>query len=179
MTEIIETTAGVRCQMCGVLNWPTAISCMRCTATLDKRPASASTIYAPAAPMSFSQKVARFFEVVDFLLLPPAAFGLAFSMLLLGFAPWFPLGIAGWFIAGCFLLRGFFRHSRGRLDERQVSILWYATMGYNLVEMVAMLAMGVNGANAQLFLLSLWPMLVILLSASALHSESKRREAFQ
>jgi hypothetical protein len=179
MTDIIETTAGVRCQMCGVVNWPTAIYCMSCTTTLDKRPESERIAYPLDAPMSFSQKVARFFEVIDYLLLPPATFGLVFSMLLLTMAPWVPLIITASYLAGCFLLRGFFKHSRGRLSDKDVSILWCATMAYNFVEAAVFgLLAGLDRAWEPL-LFSIWPLLVVLLAALALFSESTRKQSLQ
>lgn len=174
MTEIIETNVGIKCQMCGVVNWPTALACMGCNATLDKRPAREMLAYPAIDAMSFSQKVARFFEITDYLLLVPAIAGLLLSLVALGSAPWFTLIIAASFAAGCYLLSGFFRHSRGRLSEAKVSRLWGATIVYNVLDLIVTLLI-VNASRDKVFyILALWPMLVILLSSMALSSETRR-----
>ncbi len=175
MADIIESTAGIECHLCGVVNWPTAMACMGCNATLDKRPRRALVSYTGSQPMSYSQKVARFFELTDYVLLAPATYGLAMAMLTLVYAPWFGLSIVGAYIAGCFLLRGFFRHSRGRLNDSKTSVLWGATIAYNMVDLIVTLFIAASGRNTgSFYLLSLWPMLVIVLSASALLSENQR-----
>lgn len=174
MTEIIETTAGIKCRMCGVVNWPTALACMGCNATLDKRPAREIFAYPTTDAMSFSQKVARFFEIADYLLLVPAIAGLLFSLVALRSAPWFTLIIAASFAAGCYLLSGFFRHSRGWLSEAKIFSLWVATIVYNVIDLIVTLLI-VNASRDKVFyFLALWPMLVILLSAMALSSEKRR-----
>ena len=174
MTEIIETNVGIKCQMCGVLNWPTALACMNCNAALDKLQARALSPYKAIGAMSFSQKVARFFEITDYLLLVPAIFGLMFSLLLIGSAPWFTLIIAASFAAGCYLLIGFFRHSRGRLSDSKVSRLWLATIVYNMIDLIVTLLIVNASRDKVYYLLALWPLLVITLSALALTSESQR-----
>lgn len=174
MTEIIETTAGIRCQMCGVVNWPTALACMGCNATLDKRPAQAMISYSAVGAKSFSQQVARFFELVDYVLLAPASFGLMLSLTVVGKAPWFTMIIAASFAAGCYLLSGFFRHSRGRLNDSQVKFLWCATIVYNAVDLIVTLLIARAGGNEFFYLFTLWPLLVVILSAMALSSESQR-----
>ncbi|HEX8493995.1 MAG TPA: hypothetical protein VF658_14205 [Pyrinomonadaceae bacterium] len=174
MTEIIETNVGIRCQMCGVVNWPTALACMNCTTTLDKRPARAMFSYSTLGAMSFSQKVARFFEIADYLLLTPAIVGLLFSLMIVGNAPWFTLIIAVSFAAGCYLLIGFFRHSRGRLNDSEISRLWYATIVYNFIDLIATLLIAGASRDEFFYLYSLWPLLVIILSAMALSRERQR-----
>lgn len=174
MTEIIETNVGIRCQMCGIVNWPTALSCMGCTATLDKRPARAMFSYSTIGAMSFSQKVARFFEIVDYLLLAPAIVGLMFALMLAGSAPWFTMIIAVSFAAGCYLLSGFFRHSRGRLSDAKIPRLWGATIVYNLIDLIATLLFAGASRDGSFYLLSLWPLLVIILASMALSSERQR-----
>lgn len=82
---------------------------------------------------TFSQKVARAFEIADYVLLIPAALGVLLATLLIGAAPWFTLLIYGTFILGVVLLVGYFKHSRGRLDEKHISALWIATAVYNTV----------------------------------------------
>jgi hypothetical protein len=175
MADIIESTAGVECRWCGVVNWPTALACMGCNATLDKSPRQALASYAGSQPMTYSQKVARFFELTDYLLLVPATYGLAMAMMLVVYAPWFGLSILGGYVAGCFLLRGFFRHSRGRLSDSKTSLLWRATIAYNMIDLFITLFIAESGRNGQTFyLMSLWPLLVIVLSTTALLSENER-----
>jgi hypothetical protein len=174
MTEIIETTAGIKCRMCGVVNWPTALACMGCNATLDKRPAREMFADSAIGAMSFSQKVARFFEIADYLLLVPAIVGLLLSLFALRSAPWFTLVIAASFAAGCYLLSGFFRHARGRLSDAKVSRLWGATIVYNLIDLIVTLLIVNASRDGVYYVLALWPMLVILLSAMALASETRR-----
>ena len=82
---------------------------------------------------TFSQKVARAFEIADYVLLIPAAFGVILATFLIGGAPWFTFLIYGTFILGCVLLVGYFKHSRGRLDEKHISSLWITTAIYNAV----------------------------------------------
>jgi hypothetical protein len=79
---------------------------------------------------TYSQKVARTFEVADYILLLPASFGallatLAFSA--------FTLLVYAFFIVGVVLLVGYFKHSRGRLGAEYVSALWIGTAIYNLI----------------------------------------------
>ena len=174
MTDIIETTVGIKCHNCGVVNWPTAMSCMGCTASLDKTGARMMLPFATVAPMSFSQKVARFFEIMDYLLLVPASFGLMLSLTAFPFAPQLTLGVMGSVIAGCFLLAGFIKHSRGRLSQHRVSVLWWATIGYNLIDLAITLWVANSSRNEKFFLFSIWPTLVIILSTLALLKESEK-----
>ena len=174
MTEIIETNVGIRCQMCGVVNWPTALACMACNAALDKRPTREMFSYPSVGTMSFSQKVARFFEFTDYVLLAPATIGLMLSLTVVSNAPWFTLIIAASFAAGCYLLSGFYRHSRGRLNDSQVSFLWCATIVYNAVGLIVTLLIARAGRDEVFYLFGLWPLLVVILSALALSSENQR-----
>jgi ribosomal protein L40E len=174
MTNIIETNSGIRCGMCGAVNWPTATSCMRCTATLDKRPARKALPYTMGRDLSFSQRLAHFFAIVDYVLLIPAIYGLLLSLVVIVDAPHVTFLIIGWFTAGCFLLRGFFRHSRGRLSDSQVKTLWRATMGYNLVDLVAMWLIALKSGQVIFFYFGLWPLAVVVFSVMALVSESRR-----
>lgn len=173
MKDIIETTTGIRCDMCGVVNWPTAMSCMRCTATLDKRTQPAALSSPLSGERTFSQSLARFFEVVDYILLAPACYGMLALAVIAGSAPFMATGIVVWFVAGCLLLRGFFRHSRGRLSDSGVSTLWLATIGYNLVDLIITVVIASN-SDKGFYYFALWPLLVIILSATALSTERQR-----
>jgi hypothetical protein len=182
MLETREITGGIRCGMCGVINWPTAMCCMGCNAALDKTPlrAIAHNRTAPdnTGDLSFSQSLARFFEIIDFILLVPSSYGLLMSLMFLGAAPFLMLAIWGWFAAGCLLMRGFFRHSRGRLERAQVSRLWWLTIGYNMVDLALLWMMAASNMSMGLFYLGLWPLLVVVFSAMALASESRRSGNF-
>jgi hypothetical protein len=174
MTEIIETTNGIQCQTCGTINWPTALACMNCTATLERRPAR-KVLFPTLGRMSYSQKVARFFEITDYLLLIPATMGLLYSLALF---PVLPMIVGSWYAAGCLLLHGFFRHSRGRLSDKGVTMLWLATIGYNLVDLVLTLKAADGSRDSIFYLFTLWPLLVIILSASALLKEKQAGQSF-
>ncbi len=176
MSDINEMTRGIQCTTCGVVNWPTANCCMRCNATLDKRPARQALSYAAGGDMTFSQSLARFFEIVDYVLLLPASYGLMLALMFLASAPWFTLIIAFWFALGCLLLRGFFRHSRGRLDNAQVSRLWAATIGYNLVDLIFTWAIAAYDTNSTFYYLGFWPLLVVVLAGMALVSEGRQQQ---
>jgi hypothetical protein len=86
--------------------------------------------------MNYSQKAARVFEIVDYILLIPAALGVLVASLMVFSVPLFTLVI--WTIAGfgVALLIGYCRHSRGRLSERKVSMLWFGTIFYNSIPMM-------------------------------------------
>jgi hypothetical protein len=177
MTNIIETTDGIRCGMCGAVNWPTAMSCMHCTATLDKRPTRSRELpYTMGGDKSFSQRLAHIFEIVDYILLVPAIYGLLLSLMLIGGAPQVTFIIGGWFAAGCFLLRGFYRHARGRLNDAQVTTLWRATFGYNLIDLAVMWLITIKSQQTIFFYFGLWPLLVVVFSVMALVSERRRRQ---
>lgn len=81
--------------------------------------------------MNYSQKIARAFEIADYLLLIPAGFGVFAASMLIKDAPWFTFLIYAIFLFGFLLLVGYFNHSRGRLAERRVRALWIATAVYN------------------------------------------------
>ena len=81
---------------------------------------------------SFSQKVARVFEVVGYLLLVPAILGLFYSLILVF------LGLIVFliFCLGIILLIGYFKHSRGTLSEEKVLPLWFGTFFYNALPLL-------------------------------------------
>lgn len=95
---------------------------------------------------TYSQKVARAFEIVDYLLLIPSVAGilLTFPVFFTGMSVAFSNGEPGglalllfsafiWTMCffGCRLMLGYFRHSRGTLDDEYVESLWIKTAVYN------------------------------------------------
>lgn len=93
---------------------------------------------------SFSQKVARVFEIIGYLWLVPGILGLIFpllgligSLMSLTFSSFLILMLP--FLAfglGVKLLVGYYRHSRGTLDEEKIRPLWIGTFLFNLVPFV-------------------------------------------
>ena len=81
---------------------------------------------------TFSQKVARFFEVVDYFLLVPATAGLCCTL----FIPPLFFIILPTYSFGCLLLIGYIKHSRGKLDEHNVWGLWLGTALYNAIGLI-------------------------------------------
>jgi hypothetical protein len=77
---------------------------------------------------TYSQNVARAFEIADYILLIPAILGAGLATLIPSI---FTLVVYGFFIFGVVLLVGYFKHSRGRLNESSVSVLWIGTAVYN------------------------------------------------
>lgn len=177
MNDTNEMTRGIQCTTCGAANWPTAPRCMRCNTTLYKYSAPQVYSYTTDGNMTFSQSLARFFEIVDYVLLLPAGYGLLLSLMMAGSAPWFPLAIIVWFTLGCLLLRGFFLHSRGRLNSTQISSLWAFTIVYNMIDLAFTWAIASYDTNSTFFYLGLWPLLVVVFSGMALVSESRRNES--
>lgn len=80
---------------------------------------------------TFSQKVARAFEIADYFLLIPAAFGLFWAGILIFSAPWFTLPIFAVAGYGVFLMTRYFKHSRGNLDADKIASMWIGTIIYN------------------------------------------------
>jgi hypothetical protein len=90
---------------------------------------------------TYSQKVARVFEIICYLLLVPTFVSLIypFMMVIIGLASGrgdlalislLPFTIVG---IGIALLVGYYKHSRGLLDEKKVPALWMTTAIYNLL----------------------------------------------
>jgi hypothetical protein len=77
---------------------------------------------------TYSQNVARAFEIADYILLIPAILGAVLATLIPSILT---LLVYGFFIAGVVLLVGYFKHSRGQLDESNFSALWIASAVYN------------------------------------------------
>ena len=90
--------------------------------------------------MNYSQKIARAFEIAGYILLIPAGFGVFAASLLIKDAPWFTLLIYAIFVFGFYLLVGYFKHSRGKLDESRVRSLWIATAVFNGVLLLPAIA---------------------------------------
>lgn len=90
---------------------------------------------------TYSQKVARVFEIICYVLLAPTFLSLIYpvvfiiggmlegsvKMVSLGFIPFLIV------VPGMILLVGYFKHSRGRLDEKYSSVLWLTTAVYNFL----------------------------------------------
>lgn len=155
-------TAGIKCFSCGTVNWPTAHACMSCATQLGY--VRVSNVYqGNAFPVykSFSQKVARFFEIVDYILLLPATLGFLYSLMLF---PVGPMIVGGWYALGVLLLRGFYRHSRGQLTNKEAVRLWGFTFGYNLIDLLVLVVI----TRGELNLLYVWPILVLQLSLTSL-----------
>jgi hypothetical protein len=88
---------------------------------------------------TYSQKVARVFEVIDYFLLLPAAFGALVGLVSFPYSPLFALLLYGVLSVGIVLLVGYFKHSRGRLDEKYSGALWLTTAVYNFVFLLPVL----------------------------------------
>jgi hypothetical protein len=134
MSYQIEMAERICCHHCGTLNWAAAPLCGRCQTALIAPVASR------AQGKTFTQKVARLFEIVDYLLIVPATLGLGVGLLMAFSAATggAPLGLL-WVIAllapyllGCYLFHGFFRHSRGRGFRGGPAVLWALTALFNV-----------------------------------------------
>ena len=95
---------------------------------------------------TYSQKVARAFEIVDYILVVPSVAGALLTILVFfeGLSEMFTRSKIGGLILvlfslcilpmcffGCRLMLGYFRHSRGILDDKFVPGLWIKTAVYN------------------------------------------------
>lgn len=74
-----------------------------------------------------SQKIARVFEIADYILLVPSTLGLAASLILGGGA----IAVFTIYVGGVVLLVGYFKHSRGKLSAGGVRALWIGTILFN------------------------------------------------
>jgi hypothetical protein len=83
--------------------------------------------------MTNSQKAARGFEIVGYVMLIPAIFGLIAASFFITEAPWFTLLIWAFAGYGVALLVKYYNHSRGRLPENKIAGMWIGTIVYNLV----------------------------------------------
>lgn len=82
---------------------------------------------------TYSQKVARVFEVIDYFLLFPAVIGALVGLAALQSAPQYTLLMYAVLTVGITLLVGYFKHSRGRLDEKCFSALWLTSAVFNFL----------------------------------------------
>ena len=80
------------------------------------------------ANKTFSQKSARFFEIVCYILLIPALISIFLTLAEAGVLVLIPLVITG---LGLVLLSGYRRHARGTFDKDKLSLLWLGTLIYN------------------------------------------------
>jgi hypothetical protein len=79
---------------------------------------------------TYSQKIARVFEIADYILLVPAVGGALLATLIPSLLT---VLVYAFLLVGCALLVGYFRHSRGMLEEGYVSALWITSAVYNLI----------------------------------------------
>jgi hypothetical protein len=82
---------------------------------------------------TYSQKVARAFEIVDYFLLIPAAIGALVGLVAIGSNPLFTLLMYTVLIVGLTLLIGYFKHSRSTLDPQYISALWMTSAVFNFL----------------------------------------------
>ena len=105
---------------------------------------------------TYSQKIARVFEIADYILLVPAILGILLATLFFSGAT---LVVYGIFIAGIILLVGYRRHWRGDLDPENLTKLWSGTAVYNSILLLPwlfgaskMLQKGVSADSAFFFI---------------------------
>lgn len=103
---------------------------------------------------TFSQKIARVFEIVDYFLLVPSLAGLLFGVAMLGDKNSFPFGLAicAVFTIGTTLLVGYFKHSRGRLSEKSTVALWIGTIFFNALFLLPVIFFTIREINLGSFL---------------------------
>ena len=81
----------------------------------------------------FSQKAARFFEIVCYVLLIPAIISILFTLKEASFLALIPFIIT---VIGVVLLVGYQRHSRGTFDKDKLSLLWLGTLIFNGIPLI-------------------------------------------
>jgi hypothetical protein len=143
--------------------------------------------------MTYSQKIARFLEIVGYILLIPAVYGLFISIVLIFWAPWVTLII--WIISGfgIALLIGYFKHSRDRLPVEQINRMWYGTIAYNFIPLLFSFYYFYQKATAEtqpyhyrqddnglifMTLLTVWWTIAIFASISALYKNYRDGEKY-
>ena len=132
---------------------------------------------------TFSQKIARVFEIVNYLMAP---IPLALGGLILFFAPWmFLLVLMIWMFCGpgLWLAALYFRHSRGELDEEKILGMWLGTIAFNglfLLVNVCVVCRNYNSPGKSLYplviqtvetvwvVLVIWWILAIILALTAI-----------
>jgi len=85
---------------------------------------------------TYSQKVARVFEIVDYFMLFPAGIGALVGLVFLSKSPGIAFLIYAILAVGIALMVGYFKHSRGTLDESYFSALWITTAIYNFIPLL-------------------------------------------
>jgi hypothetical protein len=104
---------------------------------------------------SFSQRVARFLEIINYFVLIPTSLIEIFTILF-GFnflvtgesgALFFCVVITAIYAFGALLLYGYFKHSRGETSENTSFWLWVGTIVFNSVPVVLMLWILANDRN--------------------------------
>lgn len=108
---------------------------------------------------TYSQKIARVFEIVDYILLLPAVLGLLLATLTFSGVTFIVYGI---FTGGVILLVGYRRHARGDLSPENLTALWLGSAVYNFILLLPclffvskMFQKGFSGELAFIFLLML------------------------
>ena len=138
------------------------------------------------ANKTFSQKSARFFEIVCYILLIPAIASIIYTMIEAMFLVLIPLVITG---IGVVLLVGYQRHSRGTFDKDKLSLLWFGTFVFNGVPLAPVFYQVIlnskkSSINFVLFtdpffiifaLLSLWWIIAVSLSLTLIWDISRNR----
>lgn len=151
---------------------------------------------------TFSQKIARVFEVVGYLLLVPAILSLIYPFFVL-VASLFTLQIHFFMMSlipflifglGLTLLIGYFKHSRGTLSEEKTIPLWVGTFFYNALPLLPIFYQILTNLDAYqnfnfqgrlpLFsffciLLVLWWAAAVLLSIGAIFSELRENQLYK
>lgn len=132
---------------------------------------------------TYSQKIARVFEIVDYILLLPSILGVFLATLIFSIVTFLVYGI---FIAGVILLVGYRRHARGNLSPENLTALWIGTAVYNFILLLPclifaskMLQNGVSGEMGFSFLFVLgivFGYLAAIVGAVKAYQFEKRRK---
>lgn len=106
---------------------------------------------------SLSEKIARVFEIVGYILLIPTIPVVFISAVFI-----FPLLISVPLLTiGLTLFAGYIKHSRGNLDESKVVILWVATFIFNSLPLLFLATRYYSNAGNLLESLGLFSILLI------------------
>ena len=127
---------------------------------------------------SLSEKIARVFEIVGYVLLIPAIPLVVLSAVFI-----FPLLISlPAFGIGLTLLVGYVKHSRGTLDEGKILPLWMVPFLYNVLPLMFIgfrfygahqNKIGLDDFNIFSLLLVFWLIAAVCLSLTAIYDEIK------
>ncbi len=105
---------------------------------------------------TYSQKVARVFEILDYVLLIPTIISLIYpvlfitggiterspEMVLIGFVPFIIV------FSGLVLLFGYRKHAKDKLDEKYIPTLWLTTAIYNFLLLLPWLFIAAKGLQS-------------------------------